>query len=272
MRNRILDIEGGINFRDIGGYTNLHGQCIKWNKVFRSGQLNRVTDNGLNKIRELEIRHVFDLRSNMEIELFPSKTKSQEDIRTFEHPQFESPLDKFSADDTVKPNWSELLAQSTPAEIRKKITDYYPQKLYSHKGIYKQMLLTLINTETPILFHCAAGKDRTGVGATILMSLLDIQREVIIEDYLITKRELSDKVEGSMLGGTMSDDQFSDLHNHFGDMDPALLKPLFDTDENYIKELFNYVDKTYGTFTNYVSEVLEIPIEDINSLKSNLLE
>ena len=271
MENRVLDIEGGINFRDMGGYQTADGQNVKWGQIYRSGQLNRISEKGLKDIQKLSITHVFDLRSQGENELFPSLTKQLPKVNTYEHPVYFEPSEILTSNPKM-PQWNELMINSTPEQVKEHIKSYYPMKLYSHKGIYKKMLNTLAEDRSPLLFHCAAGKDRTGVGAAIILSLLGIDKDTIIEDYLITQRELSDKVEISMVGGAMSGEQFGDLHNHFGDTDPALLKPLFDADQSYIEELFQYIDETYGNFHNYVDKVLDFDQNKIDQLKENLLD
>lgn len=271
MNKRVLDIEGGINFRDMGGYHANNGRSVKWGQLYRAGQLNRITPKGLEDISKLKIGHVFDLRSEGENELFPSRTKSMSSLKTYEHPEYFEPSEVLQSNNKL-PQWKELMKCSTPEEVKNHIRTYYPMKLYSHKGIYKKMLHTLAQDNNPILFHCAAGKDRTGVGAAIILSLLGISREVIIEDYLITQKELSEKVELSMVGGAITGDQFGDLHNHFGDVDPAILKPLFDADQSYIEELFMYIDKQYGHFSNYVDKVLEFDQKKISLLQSHLLD
>ena len=147
----------------------------------------------------------------------------------------------------------------------------YPKKLYSHRAIYRKMLLRLIEGEAPLVFHCAAGKDRTGVAAALILSLLGVSDETIIEDYLLTQQEIGKLTDTWLAGGATDNDQYQDFQSKLANRDPALVAPIFAADIDYIKTLLDYVSEHYGNFEQYAIDKLELDDKQIAALRRELL-
>ncbi|MEO0368618.1 MAG: tyrosine-protein phosphatase, partial [Pseudomonadota bacterium] len=154
---RLIAIDGVINFRDIGGYVNPDGQQVRWGKAYRSAQLDRLSERGITQLRDLEVKTVVDLRFTEETMKYPTvaaavpkaQMLSWHDERNVEcGPRSEKMLQ----------SWRDSLESGQPEIVREAMRINYPQKLYSHAAIYRRMLLALIEEETPLVFHCAAGK------------------------------------------------------------------------------------------------------------------
>ena len=147
----------------------------------------------------------------------------------------------------------------------------YPQKLYSHAAIYRKMLVLLTESKTPLLFHCAAGKDRTGVAAALILSLLGVSDQDIVKDYLLTQAELEGHIETWLTGGATDSQNNRDFQNSLKRYPAHVLKPIFTADEIYIKSLLDYVEDNYGDFKNYALRILNLDQSLIDQLQKHLL-
>ena len=269
---RIVPIDGVINFRDLGGYPNQIGQTVKWGKCYRSAQFDRMSEQGVVQLSNLNIQTVIDLRFADEIKQYPSNVRAfvKAGFLRWEDVSHDVHISQRSSD--MQMSWKDSLDSYDPKQVREAMRINYPKKLYSHQAIYRAMLLKLINDETPLVFHCAAGKDRTGVAAALLLSLLGVSNELIIEDYLISQAQIQSLAEYWMAGGAINEDKVSDFQAKLLSYPNEVIAPIFTADEAYIKTLLEYVAKTYGNFTNYAHKVLKLTETQQAQLREQMLE
>ena len=268
---RVLTISGAVNFRDLGGYQTPDGRHVKWGKVFRSAQLDRLTDQGIKELKALDVKVVVDLRFSEESVKSPTVKAAVPNAEMLSwHDEFQD--DSESRSSAMKRSWRDSLETNDPAQVREAMRVNYPQKLYSHRAIYKKMLLRLVQGQVPLVFHCAAGKDRTGVAAALILSLLGVSNEQIVEDYLLTQNEIKHLMDSWVAGGATSEGEYEDFQQRLMRQPRELIQPVFDADVNYIKTLLDYVDSEYQGFENYTTRNLEMSSSDINALRLNLLE
>ena len=267
---RTLKIEGVINFRDLGGYVTTDGRKVKWGQVYRSAQLDRLSDKGIETMAEMGIRSVIDLRFSDETRRYPTIREAVPNAQISAW-QDESETTETVKSNDIQRNWKESLETNDPAQVREAMRVNYPKKLYSHRAIYRKMLLQLTEGQLPLVFHCAAGKDRTGVAAALLLSLLGVNDKQIVQDYLLTQQEIQRLLEDWMSGGAGHEADSEDFQKKLASYPRDVIQPVFDADESYIQTLLDYVDQNYGGFTQYALRILELEHSDIESLKSNLL-
>jgi protein-tyrosine phosphatase len=178
---RILQFESIANFRDLGGYMGRGGRATAWRRLYRSGDPTEMSawDKDILKSK-LKLKTVIDLTS-------PDEVKKMKEIRLFEEigaKYFNMPL-RWPVEDYFKRDM----------ELYVKTSDMGAVYLYrindtGFAGILKQTLEILANSQYyPLLFHCGAGKDRTGVLASMLLSLAGVADEDIIADYVLTERD-----------------------------------------------------------------------------------
>jgi len=134
------------------------------------------------------------------------------------------------------------------------------------------MLVRLSEGNTPLVFHCAAGKDRTGVGAALILSLLGVDNQQIIEDYMLTQNELEGRVEAWFSGGAATQENYEDFQEKLAEHSSELLAPIFEADLRYIETLLEYIDNTYGNFERYAREKLLLESSFLERFRSELLE
>ena len=273
QNKRILSIDGVINFRDLGGYKTIDGRSVKWHQLYRSAQLDRLTDQGVFDMAAMGLKVVVDLRFSDETHKYPTMLAAVPDAEILswhDESVTQAKTKKGEPSNEILRSWKESLESNDPAQVREAMRVNYPKKLYSHRAIYRKMIQRLVNGQFPLVFHCAAGKDRTGVAAALVLSLLGVNDEQIIEDYLITQQEIQHLLENWMSGGAGHDDP-DDFQQCLASYPQELVQPVFDADPSYIHTLLDYVNNQYGSFTQYALEVLDINESDIQRLKSHLL-
>ena len=270
MQQRILDISGTLHFRDLGGYQTKDGRIVQWGHVYRSAQLDRLSEEGIAQTAELGIKTVVDLRFSQESTKYPTIPAAVPGAEMLSWDK-ERALDTDQQANDMQASWQSSLESHDPKQVKEAMRVNYPQKLYSHAAIYRKMLLRLAKSKTPLLFHCAAGKDRTGVAAAILLSLLGVTKHQIIEDYLLTQEQLQGRIEAWIAGGATGDKGNQDFQNSLERYPRHVLDPIFSADESYILTLMEYVETTYGGFEEYVQQHLNLDADVIEQLKLHLL-
>jgi len=271
MKNqRILEIEGVINFRDLGGYQTQDGRTVSWGRVYRSAQLDRMSDQGVKNMAAMGIKTVIDLRFTEETKRYPTMRHAFPNAEIFSW--HDEPANNNNAkSDAIKQSWRQGLESNDPEQVRESMRLNYPVKLYSHSAIYKKMLLRLIDECTPLVFHCAAGKDRTGVAAALILSLLGASDDVIIEDYLLTQKATEGLLESFHAGGATVEKGNTDFQQRLASYPRELIQPIFDADLSYITTLLEYVAEQYGGFKQYAVEVLGFDQAHVDELRKQLL-
>jgi protein-tyrosine phosphatase len=173
---RHLGFKSVTNFRDIGGYRTRQGHTVAWRRVFRSGEFRHLTRNEFQKImEEIKLTSVIDLRSAFEIEWQGNGLLAEADIRYHNVSFIADGGDREANERRYKElnNMGEFYVQL----IRYK--DY-------GKRIVEALEIIAEPKNHPLVFHCAVGKDRTGILAAVLLSVLGVEDKDVIEDYSLS--------------------------------------------------------------------------------------
>jgi protein-tyrosine phosphatase len=171
---RNLGLQGAKNFRDLGGYPAAGGARTRWGKVYRSDAL-VLEDLDFDTFASLGIRSVYDLRSDLERETTPNRLPdASHAIATV----------SLIGDEATRPAFDGALTDGEAF-----LADLYVHVLESSARTFGHILSGLADeTRLPAVFHCAAGKDRTGLVAAVLLSVLGVSEEDILDDYELTSR------------------------------------------------------------------------------------
>jgi protein-tyrosine phosphatase len=175
---RTFNFESVSNFRDLGGYQTLSGHTVAWRKLFRSGDLHNITRGDLEKLRdEIKVTSVIDLRSSIEIGERGRGIISETNIKYFNVavvPEITT--------SPRKPSEPRFQGITNMGEV------YLNQAVASAfgKGIIEALNLIAEPENYPLLFCCSAGRDRSGMLAAILLSILDVAQEDIVADYCLS--------------------------------------------------------------------------------------
>ncbi len=172
---RTIEFEGATNFRDLGGYASRRGGAVRWGRVYRAAALHGMTPNDLDRFAELGITTVYDLRSEMEFTDEPDPVPSisvpilGRYMANHERPDFASFVEHDHGVAFMRDMCLNMLHWGAP-EIGSVIGSMAePERL-------------------PVVFHCTAGKDRTGIVAAILLEVLGVDRETVLDDFELTNR------------------------------------------------------------------------------------
>ena len=164
---RILEIDGARNVRDLGGY-KVHGGWTSYGRFLRSGQLSSLSDLGVQQLLEAGVDCVVDLRSRFECESKPSCIGAKQGVDVFYVPM----LDFVHSE----------IAQGL-AKLPESLEEIYLAIIEKGQQDFKQLFEIFAADYNCILFHCTAGKDRTGISAMLLLWLAGVGEETILEDY-----------------------------------------------------------------------------------------
>ncbi len=177
---RRLPLEGASNFRDLGGYQASDGRQVRWGKVYRSGALDRLTDGDLAALSALGLRTICDLRHPEEQTAFPTR-------RAVQAPPT---IHSLPIRPTVRGNFRERIEAGDPAAgdlALAYMTEAYRCYVRDHTDAYSALMHAVADPANhPLVFHCAAGKDRTGFAAALILMTLGVPEETVLEDYLAT--------------------------------------------------------------------------------------
>lgn len=166
------------NFRDLGGHAGLDGRRVRLGRVYRSDHLAALTPDDLRTLQGLGITHRIDFRGAAERSALTSEVAG---ITTL----------ALSIEPTVVHRVQALLAQGhepTEAETVELMCQTYRGFARDSAPVYARFFRHLLEQPTPLVFHCTAGKDRTGFAAALLLGALGVSREDIVADYLLTNR------------------------------------------------------------------------------------
>jgi protein-tyrosine phosphatase len=181
---RLVPLEGALNFRDLGGYSAAEGRRTRWGCVFRSDGLDQLTDGDLDRLARLGIRLVCDLRNDREVLDAPSRLPPHPELRHLRHP-----IGEHRDDDP--PLLERILAGHVREFSTEQMADQYVAMLEFAGPVFAEVVqLAADAANHPMVFHCTAGKDRTGMMAALLLSALGVPDDVIAEDYALTAHYL----------------------------------------------------------------------------------
>lgn len=244
-----LGLAGGENFRDFGGYKTEDGKLVKTGTLFRSNQLNLFTAQDYQHVNKLGIRLVVDFRDALERIDAPTLWQGKR-IPHFLSLAMPSTGKLKSVQDDV-----DRLVETNGSidELNELAVALYRELPFEHAGKFSQLLEEVANSvNLPILIHCAAGKDRTGLGAALILSVLDVPRHLIYMDYEITNQfPLA---------------QYADLPK------TDAYQLILGVERAWLEGSFDAIEEKYGSVTNYLEKALNIDAEMRNRIKKNLLQ
>ena len=169
---RRIGLSGPVNFRDLGGYDTLDGRRVRWRRLFRSDSLSPVTaDDAQLLTEELGLLAVVDLRTGRELEREGRGGLADVALHYHHVPLID--------EDSIDPD----------GPGHRLLPDLYTRLLAQSAGRVSAALAAIASevADHPTVFHCTAGKDRTGVVAALVLGLLGVSEDDIVADYVLTQ-------------------------------------------------------------------------------------
>jgi protein-tyrosine phosphatase len=183
---RLIALEGALNWRDLGGYETANGRVTRWGRVYRADGLDQLTDADLDLIAGLGIRLVIDFRVDREVDLAPSRLPDHPELRRHRLPIGEDVAATTVIERIQSGEITSYTEEQVAATYEKILDDAAPE-------FGTALTHAADPANHPMVFHCTAGKDRTGLMAMLLLGALDVPRDEIVRDYELTTHYRSSK-------------------------------------------------------------------------------
>lgn len=233
---RLIPLEGSRNFRDLGGYAGAGGRRVRHGRLFRSGTLAYLTPAGQRGLAALGVRTVCDLRTTRERLTEPSVVMPATTRTLF----WDYELEQGGIIGAV------MVATPRAETVRAAITEFYRTAPELFAARLAEIFHLLRTTQAPVVLHCTAGKDRTGVAAALLLAALGVAREDVIADYALSDRVTD--FEGLVAQGNS--------WRFLRDLSPAVRAPLFASEPGFIVAMLECVEERHGSIEQYLRERL----------------
>lgn len=266
---RFIRVPGSINLRDFGGYRTADGRRVREGLLFRCGLMTGIEERAYDDFARLGIGVICDLRSHEEVERSP----------TPDHPVFDCQVHI--------PIWpgSSNRFQETVRERQPDENDFIEfmsaitrEIVRDHPGAYRRLMEELLGADRGFLLHCSAGKDRTGVGVAIILSVLGCDEETIMGDYLASnlsadlaehaRRRIAE--ESAQQSGQQSGQAGGQKGGLEGKAAEMALRALSSVRAEYLQGAFEEIEASYGGMDGYL-EALGVTGKEQAELRARLL-
>ena len=246
---RVIDLEGTTNTRDIGGYLTDDLRTLRWQQIIRSENLSRLTASDFQKLEEIGVKTVIDLRTDREHDKSPTVWQGDNPPRFFHFPIGDAQNDWFKAQRRLmkRNRFTEEQALEHMIEGYRMIAEVGPP------SFQKLMDLVLDQSNWPILIHCNAGKDRAGVAVTLILEALGVDRETIMEEFLLTNK-IGRSREKANLISKKSKDSRSARGISSGPSASAWF-PIVGVQPEMLEAFYASVDEQYGSMDAFLTEL-----------------
>ena len=247
---RSVKVQGAVNMRDLGGYSTTDGKTVKWGKLYRSADISKLTSADLDTLQERKISYVVDLRGTNESKAAPDKLNANTDYI----------LCPAGSDQNLNEWMNTLMSLQSGGDSMMMV--YYSNTTFladRYKPFFDKLLF--LPDEDALLFHCTAGKDRTGIGAALLLYALGVPYKTIEEDYMasnIYRRESNAMMVDQMM-------KYKHINQQVAE-DIISVKP------EYLQATFDAINKQYGSVDAFLRGPLALNDAKLTVLKNKFLQ
>jgi len=230
---RLIAVEGTCNLRDLGGFPGSDGRRVKSHMVYRSDDLSGLTESGEVALAARKIRTVIDFRGGEEITLAPNRI-----------PPTVSQVIQLPIDPGNVLEYERMTPENGPEMMR----GLYRVLARQAQAIYREFFRLLTDSgNVPLLFHCSAGKDRTGFAAALFLLGLGVPRPAVLADYL------------------RSGDLVREKYRKVVEANP-LCEAMYTVQSSYLEAAFEVIDREYGGPAAFLTDRLGVDLDRLRSL------
>ncbi|WP_245717490.1 tyrosine-protein phosphatase [Nocardia jejuensis] len=256
-----IELQGAVNVRDLGGYRTYDGEKIKAGKVIRADALGKLTDADVQKLGTLKVQSVIDFRTPLEVQVLGADRL----------PSGVSAVSRTIDDTGMFAKMNQAIGSKDPAQQQALLGDGKAEQIMADMyrsfmnadslSKFGQTARDLAETKNATLFHCTAGKDRTGWMSYVLLRAVGVPETTARQDYLLSNqyRAAADKALRDQLkaGGIMQN--------------PDLLIPLQEVRDDYLDAAVQAMEDKYGDFGKFLTKGLGLDAGTILKLRKNLV-
>ncbi|MEH0842324.1 tyrosine-protein phosphatase [Micromonospora sp. CPCC 205711] len=265
MTGRDWELVGAPNARDLGGLPTADGRRVRAGRLIRTPALGRLIEEDLPVLGKLAPACVVDLRDASEQEVAPADRLVGEPrvvhlpVHDPAHPVFTYVSAVLLGHDLDA--YDELAREGTPAAMAA-IYRWFVTGESAREGFGTALRLAAEEANLPLLFHCSAGKDRTGWLAVVLLTVLGVEPAAIRADYL-RHNELTVSLREVLLAAMV---------RRQPELDPAAVRPVLEVRAEYLDAAYDEVRRVHGSFDVYLRDGLGVTGELRDALRANLLD
>jgi protein-tyrosine phosphatase len=257
---RLIKLQGANNFRDMGGYTTRDGRSMKRGLFYRSDDLSHLSDDDLEKLRQLNIKTICDLRAPNERKSKPDRIPQNAGIRVVH-----APICPHQKDPNGFQRWFLLVTSRfrnfDPEDFMR---EYYHRTAFDNAAQIGEIIAIFSNKNNlPALVHCAGGKDRTGYIAALLQLFVGVPWKTVLEDFLLSNRLMKSRSEK-----IIRQLRWISLFQ----VRAELLRPIMVAYPHYLERIMDDVLKAYGTIEEYLNRACGVSHDTIRNLRQQLLD
>lgn len=249
--------EGIHNLRDYGGYAGADGAKVKAGLLFRSGQHMEASGEDLDLIERLDIRTIIDLRGISERISFPCRR----------HADFGAEIIAYDGETTSSPphegGWDKT--DMTAEKGRQRMISVYTRMPVNPAMIdmFSRYFAALADRDGGSLVHCFAGKDRTGIAASLLLHVLGAHKDDVVAEFLRTNDAPTQHI--------LERQSLPRMEAHYGTIDPEAIRNLMGVLPEYIETYWSEVERDHGSMDAYLAQTLGVDETRKARLRERLL-
>lgn len=241
--DRLIPIEGTSNVRCVGAYATRDGRHVRRGRIYRSANLDELSPAGRARFDEMGLGTIVDFRGVNEAAAAPAFAPGV---------RLHAPIEPTVADELRRRRESGPLDAAIAVEVMEQTYRWYA--LEKHDSFARMFQRLLEDGEKPLLFHCAAGKDRTGVAAALILSVLGVPRDVIEADYLLSNDHYVPRV--------LTTSEFPD------EVRAALVK----VRPSFLNAALDTIEGRWGSVERYLEDTMNIGPRERMALAAALTE
>lgn len=260
---RVIHLKGTTNTRDIGGYPTSDLNSLRYGQIIRSDKLSRLSAKDFEKLEALGLKTVIDLRTDKEHNESPTIWKGDHPPQFFHFPVGDSNNDWFTAQrKMMKKN------RFTQEQSLEHMVEGYRNFANEEKTSYQKLMAVVLDESNwPVLIHCNAGKDRSGIGIALILEALDVDRETIMEEYLLTNEISLIEKKAVVLS---KESKNSSRGNRFSKgTSPSAWLPIVGVRAEMLEAFYASIEEKYGSMDAYLTE-LGVDKDARNALTASL--
>ncbi len=252
--SRMIPMEGGRNFRDVGGYRTADGHTVRWNALYRSGSLGNLQKDGMARLRTMNIRAIIDLRMTTE------RKRDQSNWLPIAGMGYWTRDYQLGGDEASLAQMFRDPSKLTADSMRAMMTQGYRTMPKELAPQYRELFARLIAPEKgAVILNCTAGKDRTGIGTALVLTALGVSYETVRADYLLSNTGLNmDSVQGA-------------ISPQLASLPGEVLQPLVGVEGAYLDAAFAQIKTDYGSIEAYLDKELGVGPAQIAVMKRRML-
>lgn len=256
---RLINLKGTQNTRDIGGYETKAGQHVRWGKIIRSDHLSRLKKDDFQTLEDMGLRTIIDLRTAGEAKRSPTVWIGDNPPDILNIPIGKDDGEWFRVQDRFLSS-----GKFTEEDSLNLFVEGYRSLAQAGLESYSKLMAVVVDESNwPLLIHCSAGKDRSGVAIALILEAVGVDRETIMEDYLLTNEAARTEEQASILSKEQSIKSRSagSRIGRFRAPRPAAYFPMVGVTPEMLNGFYAGVEADFGSVDAYLTALGLDPAE-----------